>query len=47
MAPVIMVGDKIHGDVTPDKVPALLEHYTNLARQETRPDRDEEPDDQL
>ena len=32
MAPVIMVDNKIHGDVTPDKIPSLLEHYTNLAR---------------
>lgn len=47
MAPVIMVGEKIHGDVTPDKVPALIEHYANLARQEQQPAQTEEPDDQL
>ncbi len=29
-----MVGQRIHGDMTADKVPALLEHYTNLARKE-------------
>ncbi len=33
MAPVLMIGEKIHGDMTPDKVPALLEEYVKLAKQ--------------
>ena len=32
LAPVVMIGDDIHGGVTPDKVPALLETYINKAR---------------
>jgi NADH:ubiquinone oxidoreductase subunit E len=43
MAPVIMVGRRIHGDMTADKVPALLEHYTKLARKED--EGPEAPDD--
>lgn len=32
LAPVIMIGDDVHGEVTPDKVPALLERYIREAR---------------
>ncbi|MBN1293607.1 MAG: NADH-quinone oxidoreductase subunit NuoE [Candidatus Latescibacteria bacterium] len=32
LAPVVMIGDDVHGGVTPDKVPALLETYINKAR---------------
>lgn len=37
MAPVLMVENRIHGEMTADKVPALLEHYTKLARKENEP----------
>lgn len=33
LAPVVMVGDEIHGDLTPDQVPALLEKYIKKARE--------------
>jgi NADH:ubiquinone oxidoreductase subunit E len=32
LAPVVMVGDDMHGEVTPDQVPALLEKYIKKAR---------------
>ena len=32
LAPVVMVEEEIHGNVTPDQVPALLEKYLKLAR---------------
>ena len=32
LAPVVMIDDEIHGDVTPDQVPALLEKYLKKAR---------------
>jgi NADH:ubiquinone oxidoreductase subunit E len=25
LAPVIMIGDQVHGDVTPDQIPGMLE----------------------
>jgi NADH:ubiquinone oxidoreductase subunit E len=31
LAPVVMIGDEIHGEVTPDRVPALLEKYLKKA----------------
>ena len=32
LAPVVMIDDEIHGDVTPDQVPALLEKYLRKAK---------------
>jgi NADH:ubiquinone oxidoreductase subunit E len=32
LAPVVMIDDEIHGNVTPDQVPALLEKYLKKAR---------------
>jgi NADH:ubiquinone oxidoreductase subunit E len=32
LAPVVMIDDQIHGEVTPDQVPALLEKYLKKAR---------------
>ena len=32
LAPVVMIDDEIHGDVTPDQVPALLEKYLKKAK---------------
>lgn len=32
LAPVVMIDDEIHGEVTPDQVPALLEKYLKKAR---------------
>jgi NADH:ubiquinone oxidoreductase subunit E len=32
LAPVVMIGEQIHGDVTPDQVPALLEKYFKKAK---------------
>ena len=29
-----MVGEEVHGQVTPDQVPAILEKYLKQARQE-------------
>lgn len=34
LAPVMMIGDDVHGQVTPDKVPALLERYIAMAREQ-------------
>ena len=34
MAPVLMIGERIHGNMTPDKVPALIEEYVRLTHQE-------------
>jgi NADH:ubiquinone oxidoreductase subunit E len=34
LAPVIMVGEEIHGNVTPDQVPIILETYLKKAREE-------------
>jgi len=36
LAPVVMIDDQIHGDVTPDQVPALLEKYLKKSREESR-----------
>lgn len=32
LAPVIMIGEDVHGPVTPDQVPAILEKYIEKAR---------------
>ena len=32
LAPVVMIDEEIHGDVTPDQVPALLEKYLKKAK---------------
>ena len=34
LAPVLTVGDDVHGNVTPDQVPIILEKYLKLAREE-------------
>jgi len=34
LAPVMMVGDDLHAQVTPDKVPVILEQYLQKAREE-------------
>ena len=34
LAPVMMVGDDLHAQVTPDKVPLILEQYLQKARDE-------------
>jgi NADH:ubiquinone oxidoreductase subunit E len=33
LAPVVMIGEQIHGEVTPDQVPALLEKYLKKAKE--------------
>jgi NADH:ubiquinone oxidoreductase subunit E len=33
LAPVVMVDDQIHGNVTPDQVPIILEEYLKKARE--------------
>ena len=35
LAPVIMIDDQIHGQITPDQVPGILEKYLKKARSET------------
>jgi NADH:ubiquinone oxidoreductase subunit E len=35
LAPVVMVDDQIHGSVTPDQVPIILEKYLKKAREES------------
>ena len=37
LAPVIMVGDEVHPQVTPDQVPLILEKYLDRARREKAP----------
>ncbi len=32
LAPVVMIGSEIHGQVTPDQVPVLLEKYRKMAK---------------
>jgi NADH:ubiquinone oxidoreductase subunit E len=32
LAPVVMIDNEIHGDITPDQVPALLEKYLKKAK---------------
>ncbi|HEX73033.1 MAG TPA: NADH-quinone oxidoreductase subunit NuoE [Candidatus Hydrogenedentes bacterium] len=34
LAPVVMVGERIYGEMTPDKVPALLESFVKQAEKE-------------
>lgn len=34
LAPVIMINDKIHGDLTPDKIRKVLKDYRKLAKKE-------------
>ncbi len=34
LAPVVMVGEEVHGSVTPDQVPSILERYIKQARSE-------------
>jgi len=34
LAPVVMVDDQIHGNVTPDEVPIILEKYLKKAREQ-------------
>jgi NADH:ubiquinone oxidoreductase subunit E len=34
IAPVMMVGDQVHPEVTPDQIPAILEKYLEKARKE-------------
>ncbi len=34
LAPVIMIGEKIHGNLTPDKIPALIEEYVLEAQKD-------------
>lgn len=33
LAPVLMIGEQVHGNVTPDQVPAILEKYLEKGRQ--------------
>ena len=37
LAPVIMIGENVHGPVTPDQIPAILEQYMEKARREFIP----------
>ena len=37
LAPVIMIDDVVHGSVTPDQVPGILEQYLDKARKESIP----------
>ena len=34
LAPVVMVGDDVHGNVTPDQVPLILDEYLKRAKEE-------------
>ena len=34
LAPVVMIDDKVFGDMTPDQIPALLEKHVKLAQSE-------------
>jgi len=34
LAPVLTVGDDVHGNVTPDEVPIILEKYLKMVRRE-------------
>jgi NADH-quinone oxidoreductase E subunit len=38
MAPVLMVNNRIHGNVTPDKIPGLIEAYVQKAAEEDASD---------
>ena len=33
LAPVVMIGEEVHGQVTPDQVPGILEKYLRKARE--------------
>jgi NADH:ubiquinone oxidoreductase subunit E len=33
LAPVVKIGNDVHSQVTPDQVPALIEHYMKLAKE--------------
>ena len=35
LAPVVMIDNEIHGDITPDQVPALLEKYLKKSREQS------------
>ena len=35
LAPVVMIDNEIHGDITPDQVPALLEKYLKKAKEQS------------
>jgi len=35
LAPVVMVGEEVHGAVTPDQVPSILERYLKQSRTES------------
>ncbi len=32
LAPVLMVGEEVHPQVTPDQIPAIIEHYMDMAK---------------
>jgi len=34
LAPVVMVGEEVHGPITPDEVPVLLDRYLKQAKEE-------------
>lgn len=36
LAPVVMVGDTVHGQVTPDQVPVILKKYRDKAKKEPK-----------
>jgi NADH:ubiquinone oxidoreductase subunit E len=36
LAPVVMVEDKVYGDMTPDQIPALIEKYVFTAQREDK-----------
>lgn len=36
LAPVVMIEDKVYGDMVPDQVPALLGKYTKMAQEEKK-----------
>ncbi len=36
LAPVVMIDEMVHGQLTPDKIPALLESYIEKAHKEAR-----------
>jgi len=43
LAPVLMIGEEMHGQVTPDQVPAILEKYLKKAREAPAGTRREGP----
>ena len=40
LAPVVVIGDKVYGNVTPDQVPGLIEKYVLLAQREDKQARE-------